>query len=345
MGRRLHRAARAASRPDPQRDHQARLAVLDSYHQPLGCRTAAVPAQRHDGQQGQRAHRHRQSGAKRMIAGLPLSFAEPFLLLGLLSLPVLWWLLRVMPPRPRRIEFPPTRLLFDIAPKEETPSRTPWWLTLLRLTAAALVILAAAGPIWNPQTGAAGGSKAPLVILLDDGWSAAASWDMRIKAADELIANADNDRRGVALVPLSEPGRDITLMTGGTARVALRQFAPKPYAVERVETLPAIERFLNATGDSEIAWLSDGVDTGRGPEFLEGLNKIIGDRTLTIFEGSPPAYALVAAENAAAKMTVKVLRADGGGVAAGVVRALDQKGSPIGEARYVFAPSERETAG
>jgi hypothetical protein len=33
-----------------------------------------------------------------------------------------------------RIEFPPTRLLFDIAPKEETPSRTPWWLTLLRLT-------------------------------------------------------------------------------------------------------------------------------------------------------------------------------------------------------------------
>ncbi len=42
---------------------------------------------RHDGEQGQRAHRDRQSGAKRMIAGLPLSFAEPILLLGLLSLP------------------------------------------------------------------------------------------------------------------------------------------------------------------------------------------------------------------------------------------------------------------
>ena len=278
-----------------------------------------------------------------MIAGLPLSFAEPFLLLGLLSLPVLWWLLRVMPPRPRRIEFPPTRLLFDIAPKEETPSRTPWWLTALRLAAAALVILAAAGPIWNPQTGLAG-SSAPLVILLDDGWSAAASWDTRIKAADELIANADNDRRGVALVPLSEPARDIALMPAGTARVALRQFAPKPYSIERVETLPAIERFLKATGDSEIAWLSDGVDTGRGPEFLEGLGKTIGDRALTVFEGgtSPP-LALVAAENAAAKMTVKVLRAGGGGVAAGIVRAIDQKGSPIGQARYGFAPQDRET--
>ncbi|HEY0303305.1 MAG TPA: BatA domain-containing protein, partial [Rhizomicrobium sp.] len=191
-----------------------------------------------------------------MIAGLPLSFAEPFLLAGLLTLPVLWWLLRVMPPRPRRIEFPPTKLLFDIAPKEETPSRTPWWLTLLRLTAAALVIIALAGPTWNPQTGV-GGSNAPLVILLDDGWSAATSWEARIKAADELIAKADNDRRGVALVALSEPARDITLMPGGTARVALRQIAPKPYSVERVETLPALDRFLKATGDCEIAWLTD----------------------------------------------------------------------------------------
>jgi hypothetical protein len=277
-----------------------------------------------------------------MIAGLPLSFAEPALLLGLLSLPLLWWLLRVMPPRPRRIEFPPTRLLFDIAPKEETPSRTPWWLTALRLAAAALIILAAAGPTWNPQTGAAG-SHAPLVVLLDDGWSAASSWDIRIKAADELITQADNDRRAVALVPLSEPTRDITLMPAGTARVALRQFTPKPYAIERVETLPTIGRFLKATGDCEIAWLSDGVDTGRGPEFVEALGKTIGDRTLTIFkDGTPSPLALVAAENAAAKMTVKVLRTDSG-IAAGVVRALDLKGSPIGEARYSFGPQERET--
>src|SRR5689334_6051510 len=277
-----------------------------------------------------------------MIFGLPLSFAEPLLLIGLFSLPLLWWLLRVMPPRPRRIEFPPTRLLFEIAPKEETPSRTPWWLTAIRLAAAALIILAAAGPVWNPQTGLAGNSS-PLVILLDDGWSAAASWDTRVKAADELIANADNDRRGVALVPLSETARDITLMPAGTARVALRQISPKPYSVDRVDTLGPLDRFLKATGDAEIAWLSDGVDTGRGSEFVENLAKTIGDRKLTVFEGgAAPAQALVAAENAAAKMTVKVLRTTGG-VAAGVVRAIDAKGSPIGEARYAFGMQDRES--
>jgi Domain of unknown function (DUF4159)/Aerotolerance regulator N-terminal len=276
------------------------------------------------------------------MMGLPLSFAEPLLLIGLLSLPLLWWLLRVMPPRPRRIEFPPTRLLFDIAPKEETPSRTPWWLTAIRLAAAALLIFAAAGPIWNPKTGLAGHSS-PLVILLDDGWSAASSWDSRIRAADELIANADSDRRGVALVPLSEPNRDITILAAGAARVALRQLTPKPYSIDRVETLTTLDRFLKATGDADIAWLSDGIDTGRGTEFVEGLGKTVGERRLTIFEGGTPStMALAAAENAAAKMTVKVLRADSG-LAAGTVRALDAKGSPIGDAHFSFGLNDRET--
>src|ERR1700742_3682587 len=138
-----------------------------------------------------------------MIASLPLSFAEPLLLLGLLSLPVLWWLLRVIPPRPRRIEFPPPRLLFDIAPKEETPSRTPWWLTLLRLTLAALVILAAAGPLWNPPL-ATSERAAPLALLIDDGFAAVAAWDTRMRAAEDLISRAETDNRGVAVVAFSD---------------------------------------------------------------------------------------------------------------------------------------------
>ena len=41
-------------------------------------------------------------------------------------------------------------------------------------------------------------------------------------------------------------------------------------------------------------------------------------------------------------MTVKVLRTNSG-IAAGVVRAIDAKGSPIGEARYAFGPQDRES--
>src|ERR1700691_514684 len=144
-----------------------------------------------------------------MIAGLPLGFAEPLVLIGLLTLPVLWWLLRMIPPRPRRIDFPPTRLLLEIAPKEETPARTPWWLTLMRLTLAALIIIAAAGPLWHPPL-AATQSKAPVAILIDDGWAAASTWDARVRTADDIIARAADDRRAIALIPLSNGTHDIS---------------------------------------------------------------------------------------------------------------------------------------
>ena len=69
-----------------------------------------------------------------------LTFAAPWLLAAMAVLPILWWLLRLTPPSPRRVAFPPIRLLFLLRPKEETPHRTPWWLILLRLIIAALVV-------------------------------------------------------------------------------------------------------------------------------------------------------------------------------------------------------------
>ncbi len=276
-----------------------------------------------------------------MIAGLPLGFAQPLVLLGLLSLPILWWLLRLIPPRPRRIDFPPTRLLMEIKPKEETPSRTPWWLTALRLTLAALVIIAAAGPMWNPPV-ASTNRAAPLLIIVDDGWGAAASWDARLRTADELIARAEADSRAVALLPLSET-RDISLQSAAAVRVQLQQMKPKPHQIERTEALPVLARFLGATPDPEIVWMSDGIDLGRGTEFIDGLKRTIGDRALTVVSGgTPTAHALAAADNAAGALTVKVLRAEQSGADTGIVNAIDLKGLPLGEAPFAFKSGERE---
>ena len=279
-----------------------------------------------------------------MIAGLPLGFAQPLVLLGLLALPALWWLLRLIPPRPRQIAFPPTRLLFDIAPREETPARTPWWLTLLRLALAALMIFAVAGPLWNPPLATAT-KAAPIALLLDDAWGAAATWDIRLRTADELIARAEADGRGVAIVPLSEPGRDISLETPGAARVRLRQIRPKPHTLDRAEALGSIARFLQATPQVELIWLTDGIDLGNGEAFVSGLARLLDGRPITVVAGGiKPAHALAAADNAAGALSVQVLRAATGAPEAGLVRALDLKGLPLGDARFEFKPEERQTA-
>ncbi|MEX2036895.1 MAG: BatA domain-containing protein, partial [Xanthobacteraceae bacterium] len=278
------------------------------------------------------------------MMGLPLGFASPLVLLGLLSLPVLWWLLRLIPPRPRRIEFPPTRLLFDIKPKEDTPARTPWWLTLLRLVLATLVIIAAAGPLWNPPVASSSGATA-LALLIDDDFGAAASWDARIRTADDLIAHAEADNRGVAIVPLGEAaGRDISLQLPAAARVRLMQIKPKPHAVERADALPAISRLLAANPGMEVIWLSDGVDLGRGSQFVAGLASIAQGRSVIVVTGGlPTAHALAAADNAAGALTVKVLRATTDGSEEGIIRALDLKGLPLGETRFAFKGGEQET--
>ena len=277
------------------------------------------------------------------MGALPLAFAQPLVLLGLISLPILWWLLRLVPPRPRQINFPPTRLLFAIAPKEETPSRTPWWLTLLRLTLAALVILAAAGPLWNPPL-ATTEKAVPLLVLLDDGWAAASTWDARLRTADELLARAEADGRGAAVLPLSETGRDISLQLAGAARVQIKQLKPKPHAVDRVEALPLIDRFFKTSPDAETVWLSDGVDLGKGAGFIDGMKRIVGTHPVTVITGGIAIpHALAGADNAAGALTVKILRAQTGAAENGLVSAIDLKGLPLGEAPFAFKSADRET--
>ena len=81
-----------------------------------------------------------------------LAFLNPALLGALALLPVIYWLLRTVPPRPRRIEFPATRILVGIDNREKTPAKTPWWLTLIRMLAAAFV---------DPGAGRAGAQSQP----------------------------------------------------------------------------------------------------------------------------------------------------------------------------------------
>ena len=278
-----------------------------------------------------------------MIGGLSLGFAEPLVLIGLLTLPVLWWLLRLIPPRPRRIDFPPTRLLLEIAPKDETPARTPLWLTLMRIALAALIIIAAAGPLWNPPL-ATTKTRGPIAILIDDGWTAAASWEARLRTADDVITRAESDHRAVALIPLSEGPRDISFATAGSARVRLQRIKPAPHTVERMEAQPAIARFLADTRDVELIWLSDSIDLGAGGEFVKNLAQMLDNRPLTIVAGGVPgARALTGTENAAGSLSVKVLRAVPDAAETGTVRALDLKGLSLGEAAFAFKPGDRET--
>src|ERR1700761_4689998 len=153
-----------------------------------------------------------------------LSFGAPWVLAGLLALPVLWWLLKVTPPQPRRIAFPPLRLLLGLKNEEQTPALTPWWLLLLRLLAAALLIFALADPLLGRSPQVAG--NGPLVLVVDNGWTAAKDWDQRQDVIADLLRGAGN--RPVAIVTTADPQNDgaVSMLDAGAAARAARDLKP-----------------------------------------------------------------------------------------------------------------------
>ena len=104
----------------------------------------------------------------------PIGFASPLLLLGLIALPILWILLRAVPPAPIRRRFPGVALLLGLQDDESQSDRTPWWLLLLRILAVAAAIIGFAGPVLNPQDSETG--TAPILILADGTWADAPDW-------------------------------------------------------------------------------------------------------------------------------------------------------------------------
>src|SRR2546428_3541239 len=199
-----------------------------------------------------------------MLALGSLAFASPWLLAALAALPVIWWLLRVTPPAPRRIAFPAIRLLLGLIPREETPARTPWWLILLRTVLAVLVIVALAHPLLNPQAHLAG--SGPLALVIDDGWTTARDWSRRQGAAIDLLAEAEREDRQVVLVttaPLAsdEPPPALQPIRTADARAAVEALRPKPWPGDRAAALKRLET-MPLPQDSAAVWLSDGIDDG-----------------------------------------------------------------------------------
>src|SRR6056297_790773 len=95
----------------------------------------------------------------------PVGFAAPWLLVALAALPVLWLILRAVPPAPIRRRFPGVALLLGLTDEDSVTDRTPWWLLLLRMLAVAAVIVGLAGPVLNPRDEAAGAQRGPLLLV------------------------------------------------------------------------------------------------------------------------------------------------------------------------------------
>lgn len=254
----------------------------------------------------------------------PLAFGAPWVLFGLIALPVIWWLLRVTPPAAKRVRFPAVRLLLGIPQFEETPAHTPLWLLLLRLAIAALAIFALADPYLNPQ--AAGLKSSAVVVVVDNGWASAARWDDRVGAMQSLATEAERDGRPLVVVPtaMSDAPVVLKLLSGAEAQGAVKSVAPQPFGVDRAKALAALQK-LALSGDPDIVWLTDGLEDGNAADFARAL-AAMGTLRVQTDDALNAALALTPPTAEGSALAFRVVRAQSEGEVKSTLRATGTQG-------------------
>ena len=271
-----------------------------------------------------------------MLSLGPLAFANPWLLLALGLLPGLYWLIRITPPAARRIPFPAVRLLLQLPRAEEAPAHTPWWLLLLRLLLAALVILALARPVLNPAVPL--GGSGPLVLALDDGWTAAPAWEATRATALGLIEQAERGDRNVVLATSAAPPEGgapapAQLLRASDARALVQALEPKPWAGSRARLVAALAGI--APGGADVHWLSDGLGEGASDKDFAATLTSLGSVTLTVPKPTLVALAVLPPRSEPGSMTVPVVRAEGG-LADDIEVIASQQGRALASAKARF---------
>ncbi len=211
-----------------------------------------------------------------------IGFLFPLALTALLLLPLVWWLLRITPPRPKIIAFPAVRLLFGLSDKQETSDKSPWWLIMLRTALAVFIILAFARPVLNPAKKLSAGSG-PMVIVVDDTWASASKWKLRHTLLLSLIEEAARSSRPVAIdttaLRLNPPAP--TLKTAQAAKEIALALQPQPFKADRAKTALRLKKALAQTKAPEVFWLTDGLDYGQSESFGASLTAL-GDGAGTL---------------------------------------------------------------
>ena len=283
------------------------------------------------------------TGAAATLALGPVTFAAPWVLLGLGTLPALWWLMKSVPPKPVIHNFPAMSILFNMNSEDQSPARMPLWQRLLRLTAAGLVITGLAQPQLSNDVALDG--QGPVMLVVDNGWSSARNWSARTEEMKKIIDNVERKGRMIVVLSTAAPADGSAIapsapMSPAEARKILLDMQPQPWPVNRQGALEAVQAIAVKEATSVI-WLSNGLNDPGAMALAERLQNF-GKLTVVQDEPALGARLLVPPRAGSPDLVVTVRRAMGDRNDHMTLIASDETGRAVGQAQAIFKAGETE---
>ena len=195
----------------------------------------------------------------------PLAILNPAILAALVVLPAVWFLVRALPPKARKVAFPPILLLRGLSRDDSPPDRTPWWVLAIRLLILTLIILALARPVLNPGEKFRGNGA--ILIVVDNGWEAASRWAERTAALRGILNKAQRESRPVILLPTATPDTAAETISAREALERLPALQAMPWSPDHRHSALRLE----GLAPSQAIWLSDGLKHEGSDEFRQRL--------------------------------------------------------------------------
>ncbi|KKJ77725.1 hypothetical protein WH95_04560 [Kiloniella litopenaei] len=191
-----------------------------------------------------------------------IGFLNPWLLLGLMTLPVVWLILRITPPAPKKITFPALRLLFGLQGSSSKPQKTAWWLILLRILILLLLILALSEPVYAPIKRA--DNDYNTLVLVDNDWASTNSWPQQLGTLRSMLEQNKSSNKQFAFLATAKNETEHYNFSGFKSPENLladiEQLSTiQSWSSNPQDALKGIEKQLEPYQPLKILWLSNGI--------------------------------------------------------------------------------------
>lgn len=273
-----------------------------------------------------------------------LTFLNPWALAALGLLPFVWMMLKFLPPAPKRVAFPPVRLLAELTGDDASADQTPPWLVALRLTILALLIAASAHPVQHAEDALPG--DGPLILIIDNDWAAAPQWAERQRVLLHWAARAERENRTVIVVATAarrSPSDTLDRMSPATARDRIQALTPRPWSTDRTAAAARLGA-LGISASSPVLWVSNGLAEAGGDDatddWIYTLRRLGPLTVVTDRSALPPM--ILRPSRSASGLAVTAHRADGGPERTDHVLTLDGGGETLARTAIIFDTGARQ---